>query len=156
MNTTISHGTQLESLEDFLREVKTLIRRCQKQKTIEEICCLSDEKRREMLATAFLLTDEWSELFLTLIFHKRIEDLIALEDFVIESANREVMQAIKNLLELFLHQKPESDLWLYKLRRLYYALSTYYSQEEPAMGYQIPLYKPQLSFPWVFSLEDLL
>ncbi|MFN4216756.1 MAG: hypothetical protein ACK4HQ_05100 [Brevinematales bacterium] len=146
---------QSTPLEEFIKETKTLIKNCQKQKTIEPFLSLSEETKQEMVDTAFLLADEWSNFFLTLIFHKKIEELLFLEEICLESANREVLEALKNLLEYTLQQKPDSNLKLYKLRRLYYILSTYYSEEEAMIGYEIPLYKPKLSLSWVFSLEDL-
>lgn len=147
--------TKQTSLEQFVKETRAFLKNCQKQKTIEPFLSLSEETKQEMIDTAFLLADEWSDFFLTLIFHKKIDELLALEEIFLESANREVLEALKNLLEYTLQQTPDSNLKLYKLRRLYYALATYYSEEEAMIGYEIPLYKPELSLSWVFSLEDL-
>jgi len=143
------------SLEDFLKETRLLIKTCEKQKTTQPLLALPPETRQEMAAVACLLSEEWSHLFLTLILYNKIEDLLSLEDILTESANRDVLLAIKNLLERSLTQPPESNLLLYKLRRLYYTLATYYSDQEPMLGYDIPIYKPPLSLSWVKSLEDI-
>ncbi|MCX7882624.1 MAG: hypothetical protein N2314_05325 [Brevinematales bacterium] len=155
MKTRLSPSPPKHTIEEFLKKTKELIKQCQKYKTLTPVLTLSEETRQEIVSTAFLLADEWSDFFLSLILSKKIEDLLTLEDILLESANREVVEAIKNLLEDSLKQKPESNLRLYKLRRIYYSLSTYYSEEDPMIGYEIPLYKPKLSTKWVFSLEDL-
>ncbi|URA11104.1 hypothetical protein [Thermospira aquatica] len=143
-------------LEDFLVEVKKLIVTCQKKRSIEPFVQLPENIKKEITETAFLLSEEWSKLFLSLILHKNIEALVALEGVIIESATREVMEALKNMLELVGEEFHDSPLQLYKLRRIYYTLVTYYSEDEPMIGYDILLYRPGFSFSWIHCLEDLL
>ncbi len=143
-------------LEDFLKEVKKLILFCQKQRSAAPFLELPGHIKKEIVETAFFLSEEWSKLFLSFIFQKNIGALVAMEDVVTEGANREVMQALKNMLELVCESPQDSPLQLYKLRRIYYALVTYYSENEPMIGYDISLYRPRFSFSWIHCLEDLV
>lgn len=142
-------------LAEFLQDISLLIAHCKRNKTIQPILELPQSLRVEIKDTAFLLSEEWSELFLTLIAQKQIDDVLALEDILQESAHRSVVEALKNLLNLSLQQWQESNLRLYKIRRIYYQLSTYFNENDAMMSYDIPLYHPSLHLLWIHSLEDI-
>jgi|GEM_PF-2066138 len=155
MNTPPTLSPNRDNLKLFISEVRELILWCTKKKTIQPLLQYDSSTWDLMVETSFLLSEEWSNLFLSIIIQQRVNELLSLEDIVINSAHRGVLQALKNLLDTNPPSLRDSNLILYRLRRIYYNLSTYFSENEPMMGYEIDIYHPSPSFRWVSSLEDL-